>query len=130
MHGHCFKCLSLLVHIFFALMTQPFCSQNEIKSDINHQLAVRTLQVDKETYLDNKKSERNPTDNIQFYRIQRRRWLPPLSPIIFERQNLPQQIIYRWKENLMESRIHFKYPENILSSRFFDRFSRFWSILG
>ena len=44
------------------------------------------------------------------------KWLPtPLpSPINFERQNLSQQTIYRWKENLLESMIHFKYRENIL----------------
>ena len=40
----------------------------------------------------------------------RRRWLgPPPQPIIFERQILPQQTIYRWKGNLTASRIHFKY---------------------
>ena len=32
---------------------------------------------------------------------------PP--PIIFERQILPQQTIYRWKGNLTVSTIHFKY---------------------
>ena len=34
---------------------------------------------------------------------------PPPPPIIFERQILPQQTIYRWKRNLRASRIHFKY---------------------
>ena len=55
----------------------------------------------------------------------RRRWLgaaPP--PIIFERQTLPQQTIYRWKGNLTASRIHFKYWENILISRLHDQFLR------
>ena len=31
---------------------------------------------------------------------------PPPPPIIFERLKLPQQIIYRWKENLSESPNH------------------------
>ena len=43
------------------------------------------------------------------------RWLgappPPSPPIIFEveRQILPQQTIYRWKENLTASMIYFRY---------------------
>ena len=46
--------------------------------------------------------------SAQFYKIEGgRRPLPP--PIIFEWQNLPQQIIYRRKENLTENIIHFKY---------------------
>ena len=44
--------------------------------------------------------------------------------IIFERLKLPQQIIYRRKENLSESPNHLKYRENILISRFYDHFSR------
>ena len=47
---------------------------------------------------------------------------PP--PIIFERLKLPQQIIYRRKENLSESPNHQKYWENILVSRFYEQFSR------
>ena len=47
---------------------------------------------------------------------------PP--PIIFERLKLPQQIIYRRKENLSESPNHKKYWENILVSRFYEQFSR------
>ena len=47
---------------------------------------------------------------------------PP--PIIFERLKLPQQIIYRRKENLSESPNHLKYRENILISRFYEHFSR------
>ena len=47
---------------------------------------------------------------------------PP--PIIFERLQLPQQIIYRRKENLSESPNHQKYWENILVSRFYEQFSR------
>ena len=49
-------------------------------------------------------------------------WPPP--PIIFERLKLPQQIIYRRKENLSESPNHQKYRENILVSRFYEQFSR------
>ena len=49
-------------------------------------------------------------------------WPPP--PIIFERLKLPQQIIYRLKENLSESPNHQKYWENILVSRFYEQFSR------
>ena len=44
--------------------------------------------------------------------------------IIFERLKLPQQIIYRRKENLSESPNHQKYWENILVSRFYEQFSR------
>ena len=47
--------------------------------------------------------------------------LPP-PPIIFERQILPQQTIYRWKGNLTASRIHFKYWENILILRLYEQF--------
>ena len=49
---------------------------------------------------------------------------PPPPPIIFERLKLPQQIIYRRKENLSESPNHQKYWENILVSRFYGQFSR------
>ena len=49
---------------------------------------------------------------------------PPPPPIIFERLKLPQQIIYRRKENLSESPNHKKYWENILVSRFYEQFSR------
>ena len=50
--------------------------------------------------------------------------MPPPPPIIFERLKLPQQIIYRQKENLSESPNHQKYWENILVSRFYEQFSR------
>ena len=53
----------------------------------------------------------------------RRCGVPP-PPIIFERLKLPQQIIYRRKENLSESPNHKKYWENILVSRFYEQFSR------
>ena len=46
------------------------------------------------------------------------------QPIIFERLKLPQQIIYRRKENLSESPNHQKYWENILVSRFYKQSSR------
>ena len=48
----------------------------------------------------------------------------PPPPIIFERLKLPQQSIYRRKENLSESPNHQKYWENILVSRFYEQFSR------
>ena len=48
----------------------------------------------------------------------------PPPPIIFERLQLPQQIIYGRKENLSESPNHQKYWENILVSRFYEQFSR------
>ena len=53
----------------------------------------------------------------------RRCGVPP-PPIIFERLKLPQQIIYRRKENLSESPNHQKCWENILVSRFYEQFSR------
>ena len=46
----------------------------------------------------------------------------PPPPIIFERLKLPQQIIYRRKENLSESPNHLKYRKNILISRFYELF--------
>ena len=48
----------------------------------------------------------------------------PPPPIIFERLQLPQQIIYRRKENLSESPNHQKYWEDILVSLFYEQFSR------
>ena len=44
-------------------------------------------------------------------------WVPP-SRIIFERQNLPQQITYRWKGNLTENTIRFKYSDFLIFVRF------------
>ena len=49
--------------------------------------------------------------------------MAPPPPIIFERQILPQQTIYRWKGNLTASRIHFKYWKDILISRLHEQFS-------
>ena len=59
---------------------------------------------------------------LQNKRMRRCGVAPP--PIIFERLKLPQQIIYRRKENLSESPNHKKYWENILVSRFYEQFSR------
>ena len=59
---------------------------------------------------------------LQNKRMRRCGAAPP--PIIFERLKLPQQIIYRRKENLSESPNHQKYWENILVSRFYEQFSR------
>ena len=59
---------------------------------------------------------------LQNKRIAAVRGGPP--PIIFERFKLPQQIIYRRKENLSESPNHKKYWKNILISRFYEQFSR------
>ena len=55
---------------------------------------------------------------------------PPLPPIIFGKLKLPQQIIYRRKENLSESPNHLKYQGNILISRFYEQFSRSSRNLG
>ena len=65
----------------------------------------------------------------QFYRIKGRGGSgasppPPPRPIIFERQILPQQTVYRWKGNLTANRIHIKYWKNTLISRFYEQFSR------
>ena len=59
---------------------------------------------------------------LQNKRMRRCGVAPP--PITFERLKLPQQIIYRRKENLSESPNHQKYWENILVSRFYEQFSR------
>ena len=42
--------------------------------------------------------------------------LPPTDS--FELDKLPQQVIHRWKGNLMEKSIHLRCRENILISRF------------
>ena len=55
---------------------------------------------------------------------------PPPPSIIFERLNLPQEIIYRRKGNLSESPNHCKYRENILISLFYEQFSLSNRILG
>ena len=47
------------------------------------------------------------------------------TPIIFERLKLPQQIIYRWKENLSESPNHLKYREKYFDfAVFYEHFSQ------
>ena len=75
---------------------------------------------------------RNFIPSTQFCRIKLKdaavRGAPP--PIIFERLQLPQQIIYRRKGNLSESTNHQKYWENILISRFYEQFLRNSRILG
>ena len=48
--------------------------------------------------------------------------MPPPPPIIFERLKLPQQIIYRRKENLSESPNHQKYWGNIWFRDFMSNF--------
>ena len=73
------------------------------------QVVMKSIVHTKYTYLQNK-------------RMRRCGVAPP--PIIFERLKLPQQIIYRRKENLSESPNHKKYWENILVSRFYEQFSR------
>ena len=88
---------------FFSIYNSDFLMQ---MSDI----FLGTLHICiKYTYLQNK-------------RMRRCGVAPP--PIIFERLKLPQQIIYRRKENLSESPNHQKYWENILVSRFYEQFSR------
>ena len=67
--------------------------------------------------------ESSPYYTILQNKRMRRCGVPP-QPIIFERLKLPQQIIYRRKENLSESPNHQKYWENILVSRFYEQFSR------
>ena len=63
--------------------------------------------------------------NTQFYRIKGGGGSGrPSPPIIFEREIVPQQTMYRWKGNLTASGIQFKYWENILISLFYEQFSR------
>ena len=69
-----------------------------------------------------KSSEPGIYTYLQNKRMRRCGVSPP--PIILERLKLPQQIIYRRKENLSESPNHQKYWENILVSRFYEQFSR------
>ena len=51
-------------------------------------------------------------------------------PIIFERRKLTQLIIYRRKENFLESPNHLKYQKNILISLFYEQLSRSSRNLG
>ena len=57
---------------------------------------------------------------IYIHTILQNKWMRP--PIIFERLKLPQQIIYRRKENLSDSPNHLKYRENILIRDFMSIF--------
>ena len=77
-----------------------------------YQILANDMKVLLYTYLQNKRMRRCGVPP------------PPPPPIIFERLKLPQQIIYRRKENLSESPNHQKYWENILVSRFYEQFSR------
>ena len=90
----------LFVLVFFAIHCEYF-------RDISYHITFVYIKI--YTYLQNK-------------RMRRCGVAPP--PIIFERLKLPQQIIYRRKENLSESPNHQKYWENILVSRFYEQFSR------
>ena len=60
------------------------------------------------------------------YRIKGGGGSPPSPPqkkkFFFQWQILPQQTIYRWKGNLIASRIHFKYWKNILICDFMSSF--------
>ena len=81
------------------------------QENATHLEEIVTREASKEyTYLQNKRM--------------RRCGVAPPPPIILERLKLPQQIIYRRKENLSESPNHQKYWENILVSRFYEQFSR------
>ena len=75
------------------------------------------------------KSQRHvPDETFSYYTILQNKRMrqcgvaPP--PIIFERLKLPEQIIYRRKENLSERPNHQKYWENILVSQLYEQFSR------
>ena len=85
---------------------------------------VVSVQVKTNTHFLNQGSKLNLVNK----RMRRCGVAPP--PIIFERLKLPQQIIYRRKENLSESPNHFKYRKNILISRFYEQFSRSSRNLG
>ena len=92
--------------------SQQFCPATQMLCHIGVGHHIGTfihLGVTIYTYLQNKRM--------------RRCGVPP-PPIIFERLKLPQQIIYRRKENLSESPNHQKYWKNILVSRFYEQFSR------
>ena len=83
-----------------------------------HQLDVKTAYlnapIDCEIYLEQEEGYEVPgKDKKLVYtylrnKRMRRCWVAP-PPIIFERLQLPQQIIYRRKENLSESPNHQKY---------------------
>ena len=75
-------------------------------------------------FLDSKSKINDNIYTILQNKRMRRCGVPPPPPIIFERLKLPQQIIYRRKENLSESPNHQKYWENILVSRFYEQLSR------
>ena len=111
---------STKVSLWKTFMTIRLCVKSAWKRDdpsnlkgateCNYLIQWNNLQSDYYTYLQNKRM--------------RRCGVAPPPPIIFERLKLPQQIIYRRKENLSESPNHKKYWENILLSRFYEQFSR------
>ena len=88
---------------------RKYFAEGRLASEVQESLQLYDLSVGEYTYLQNK-------------RIRRCGVVPP--PIIFERLTLPQQIIYRRKENLSESPNHQKYWENILVSRIYEQFLR------
>ena len=108
----CFFSILTFINVFSRsqLATLPiFIVFDSQSTEISKVFSQTPLQISKYTYLQNKRM--------------RRCGVPP-PPIIFERLKLPQQIIYRRKENLSESPNHQKYWENILVSRFYEQFSR------
>ena len=94
--------------VFFSSSNLIKCRFACIKLEQYHFFVTEGEEYKIYTYLQNKRM--------------RRCGVPPPPPIIFERLKLPQQIIYRLKENLSESPNHQKYWENILVSRFYEQF--------
>ena len=70
--------------------------------------------------------------NYTILRNKKRRWFgaapPPPPSGYLTSANFTQQIIYRWKGNLMASTIHFKCEENILICDFMSDFRDFGQI--
>ena len=103
----------------FAIITkQPYSSLSTIYPQHNRQ---KYSEISQRKYHHGPRHSRLYT-YLQNKRMRRCGVAPP--PIIFERLKLPQQIMYRRKENLSESPNHQKYWENILVSRFYEQFSR------
>ena len=99
--------------------SKPGPGNIKVKATLNHLIGCRPLQMNLISLL-----KVTIYTILQNKRMRRCGVLPPPPPIIFERLKLPQQIIYRRKENLLESPNHLKYRENILISRFYEHFSR------
>ena len=106
--------IGISILLFYIFLRNKDLSQNVGLFHLEIELAQNKCwdkhRTTKYTYLRNKRM--------------RRCGVAPPPPIIFERLKLPQQIIYRRKENLSESPNHQKYWENILVSRFYEQFSR------